>query len=151
MIAPLERRAPSATATAASLTGSMVWLPPRRISKCSRGLARAARAAGAGDGLALLDHVVLLDQQRLVVAVGGDVARAVLDQQQVAEMGHAVAGIDHLAAVGCLHRRAVGGRNVDAVALLAARAAVGRDDLAAAAATGSAAWVRAAAPWRRPG
>src|SRR5438034_664501 len=73
------------------------------------GARRAARTAGAGDGLAFLHLVPLLGQQRLVVAVGGDVARAVLDQQQVAEMGHTVAGIDDLAAIGCLHRRAVAG------------------------------------------
>src|SRR5690349_18204378 len=96
--------------------------------------ARARRAtgrAGAGDGLALFHRVALLHQQRFVVAVGGDVAGRVLDQQQVTEMGHAVAGIDHGAAVGRLDWRAVVGGDVDAVALLAAIVAVGRDDLAA--------------------
>ena len=62
------------------------------------------------------------DQQRLVVAVGGDVAALMLDQQQVAEMGDVAAGIDHGAAVGRLHGLAGGGLDVDAVVLLAALA-----------------------------
>src|SRR5262245_27644538 len=91
----------------------------------------AAGIAGLGDDLALLHLVALLDQQRLVVAVGGDVAAGMLDQQKVAEMGHFAAGIDDGAAVGRLHRLALVGLDVDAVVLLAAgRRAVGRQDLA---------------------
>src|SRR6185503_17302700 len=78
--------------------------------------------AALGDDLALLHHVVLLHQQRLVVAVGSDVARAVADQQQVAELGDVAAGIKHSARVGGLDRRSLLDRDVDAVVLLTARA-----------------------------
>ena len=93
-------------------------------------LRRAAGTADLGDGLALLDRVALLHEQLFVVAVGSDVAAGMLDQQQVAHAGDLAAGIDDLATLGRLHRRALGRSDVDAVVLLAARRAVARDDLA---------------------
>ena len=55
--------------------------------------------AHLGDLLAALDGLVVLDQQRLVVRVGGEVGRVVLEDHQVAVAAQAGAGVDD-AAVG---------------------------------------------------
>src|SRR5471030_48586 len=92
----------------------------------------ATGGAGLGDDLALPDRVALLHQQLVVVAVGGDVAIGVGDQDQIAHATHFAAGIYHAAAIGGLHGRPLFRGDVDAVVLLAATLrAVGRDDPAA--------------------
>src|SRR5882724_1634834 len=60
---------------------------------------RAAGIAGLGNSLAFLHLIALLDQQGIVVAVGGNVAAGMLDQDQITEMGDFAAGIDHGAAI----------------------------------------------------
>src|SRR3954470_20081462 len=65
------------------------------------------------------------------MAADPDRSVLVAHQHGVAEILETVAGIDHHAVLGSLHRRALGHRDVDAVIRLAVAAAVAGDDAAA--------------------
>jgi hypothetical protein len=92
-------------------------------------------AAGGADRaqLVALRHLLAhLDVGRAQVGVGRDPAVGVLDQHEVAEGGHLIAGIGHLAVGGGHDRRALRRADVQAVVALArALDAEVRDDLAA--------------------
>src|SRR4051794_32154592 len=65
-----------------------------------------AGRADERDGLALAHAVAFVDEQLLVVGVGGDETVRVTDQEQVAVTGELVAGVNDDAVVGGLDRGA---------------------------------------------
>ena len=94
-------------------------------------LADRAGRADLGDLLAAPHGLAALDQQRVVMRIGGHPAAGMLDQHQIAVAAQLVAGIGDHAGIGREHRRALGRGDVDAVIVRAARSrAVALDDLA---------------------
>ncbi|PZA00584.1 hypothetical protein A6K26_004140 [Gammaproteobacteria bacterium 2W06] len=74
------------------------------------------RVTGAhpGDRLPLGDRGALVHQQGAIVAIGGQVARIVLDDHQIAVAGQSITTVDHFAGGGGKHRAARIGRDPDA-------------------------------------
>lgn len=67
-----------------------------------------ARGPDAGDGLAPADGFAALDQQRVVMGIGGHETALVLDQQKIAKAPDFIAGIGDDAGFGGGDRRAPG-------------------------------------------
>ena len=97
----------------------LTGLASLRTSKCSIGRLTLPAHAGGGELLAALDLLAALNRQRVGMAVDRDGTVVVADEDRIAQLLQAIAGIDDHAVLGCLDRRAFRNRDVDTVIALA--------------------------------